>query len=156
MGHRVLIRGVLEITETGDKHSTARVLKSYESIETGNLLMPFQKFEDQTSSSSVTDKSIEGYIIATKRDLISIGYDQIIYIDKGWDDEVRPGDQFEVYYIPTIEENIWNKREPKKTPLLPFVLGEIKVIATQKKTATAIVVKSKIDMGVGNQIRFKP
>jgi hypothetical protein len=35
------------------------------------------------------------------------------------------------------------------------MVGEIKVIATQKKTATAIVVKSKIDMEIGNSIRFK-
>ncbi|MBT3366477.1 MAG: hypothetical protein HN472_00550 [Nitrospina sp.] len=169
IGHRVLIHGVLEITEAGEKYSSARAVKSYESIEIGNLLMPYQKFEDQTSLSSETNKSIEGFIIATKRDKIAIGHDHIIYIDKGWEDEVRPGDKFEVYTVPTIDENTWyqifeKSNEPifpslekrDKTPLLPFVLGEIKVIATQKKTATAIVVKSNIEMGIGNPIRFKP
>ena len=76
------------------------------------------------------------------------------------------GDYFEVYSMPYIEDGIWGKVDPKhenvwgnlkpeKTLLLPFMLGEIKVIATQKKTATAIVVKSKIDMEIGNSIRFK-
>ena len=155
MGHRVLIHGVLEITQPGDKVSYARVVKSYESIESGHLLTPYKKFEDQTSAFSETDKSIEGYIVASKGDKIGIMYDDIVYIDKGWEDEVRPGDHFEVYSIPNIEGNIWNKLEPEKTPLLPFVLGKIKVVAMQKKTATAIVVKSKIDIEIGNPIRFK-
>jgi hypothetical protein len=155
VGHRVLIRGVIEITEPGDKVSYARVLKAYESIEYGDLLMPYKKFELQASTPSEIDKSIEGYIVASKRDKIGIHFDDIIYIDKGWEDEVRPGDQFEVFSIPNIEENIWNKMELKKTPLLPFVRGEIKVIATQKKTATAIVMKSNIDMVIGHRIRFK-
>ena len=105
MGHRVLIHGVLEITQPGDKVSYARVVKSYESIESGHLLTPYKKFADQTSAFSETDKSIEGYIVASKGDKIGIMYDGIIYIDKGWEDEVRSGDHFEVYSIPKIEEN---------------------------------------------------
>ena len=45
--------------------------------------------------------------------------------------------------------------KPEKTPLLPYVRGEIKILDTQNKTATAIVVKSKIDMVIGDQIRFE-
>jgi len=45
--------------------------------------------------------------------------------------------------------------KPEKTPLLPYVRGEIKILDTQNKTATAIVVKSRIDIEMGNQIQFK-
>ena len=45
--------------------------------------------------------------------------------------------------------------KPKKTPLLPYVRGEIKILDTENKTATAIVVKSRIDIEMGNQIQFK-
>jgi hypothetical protein len=78
-----------------------------------------------------------------------------IYIDKGWEDRVRPGDHFEVYITPNSEEYIWCKLKTGKTPLLPYVWEEIKVLDTQNKTATAIVVKRKIDMVIGDQIRFK-
>ncbi len=155
VGHRVMIRGVLEITEPGDKVSYARVVKAYDSIRVGHLLMPYKKFEDQTSAFPQTDKSIEGYVIASRGDVIGIKYDDIIYIDKGWDDQVRPGDHFEVYTIPQVEEDIWYRLNPKKTPMLPFVHGEIKVIDTQKKTATAIIVKSERGMEIGDPIRFK-
>ena len=155
VGHRILILGVIEITELGDEISSARVVKAYDSIETGHLLTPYKKFEDQTSAFSETDKSIEGYIVASKGDKIGISDGDFVYIDKGWEDEVRPGDRFEVYSIPDNEEYVWYKLKTEKTPLLPYVQGEIKVIDTQKKTATAIVIKSRIDMEIGNSIRFK-
>ncbi len=155
VGHRVMIQGVIEITELGDEVSYARVVKAYDTIVIGHLLTPYKKFEDRTSEFSETDKSIEGYIVASKGDKIGISDGDFVYIDKGLEDEVRPGDRFEVYRVPNVEENAWYNFEPEKKPLLPFVLGEIKIIDTQKKTATAIVVKSRIDMVIGNSIRFK-
>lgn len=155
VGHRVMIQGVVEITELGDEISSARVVKAYESIEAGHLLTPYKKYEDKTSTFSETDKSIEGYIVASKGDKIGISEGDFIYIDKGWENEVRPGDRFEVYSIPVVDDNVWYKFGFGKKPLLPYVRGEIKIIDTQKKTATAIVVKSRIDMVIGDQIRFK-
>jgi hypothetical protein len=155
VGHRVMIQGVIEITELGDEISYARVVKAYDSIETGHLLTPYKKFEDQTSAFSEADKSIEGYIVASKGDKIGLKDDDIIYIDKGREDGVRPGDRFEVYRIPVVDDNVWYKFGFGEKPLLPYVLGEIKIIDTQKKTATAIVVKSRIDIVIGNPIRFK-
>jgi hypothetical protein len=43
----------------------------------------------------------------------------------------------------------------EKTTLLAYVRGEIKILNTQNKTATVIVVKSKVDMVIGDQIWFK-
>ena len=45
--------------------------------------------------------------------------------------------------------------KPEKTPLLPYVRGEIKFMDAQNKTAKAIVVKRKIDMVIGGQVWFK-
>ena len=155
VGHRIRILGVIEITELDNEFSYARVVKAYGSIETGYLLTPYKKFEDQTSAYSETDKSIEGYIVATRWDRIGISDGDFVYIDKGWEDEVRPGDHFEVYRIPVAKDDAWYKFGFGKKPLIPYVLGELKVIDTQKKTATAIVVKSRLDMEIGNSIRFK-
>ncbi len=155
VGHRVIIQGVIEITDLGDEVSFARVVKAYDSIEPGNLLTPYKKFMDKSSMYPEMDKSIGGYIVASMDDKIGISDGDFVYIDKGWDDQVRPGDRFEVYSVPDIEEDIWYKPETKKTPLLPYVRGELKIIDTQKKTATAVVVKSRVDMVIGNQVRFK-
>ena len=155
VGHRVMIQGVVEITELGDEISYARVVKAYESIEAGYLLTPYKKYVDKTSAYSEIDKSLEGYIVASKGDKIGISEGDFIYIDKGWENEVRPGDRFEVYSLHVVDDKVWYKFGFGKKPLLPYLRGEIKIIDTQKKTATAIVVKSRIDMVIGDQIRFK-
>ena len=51
--------------------------------------------------------------------------------------------------------HFWYKLKIRKILLLPYMQGEIKIIDTQKKTATAIIVKSRIDIEMGNQIQFK-
>ena len=43
----------------------------------------------------------------------------------------------------------------EKTPLLPDVLGELNIVKTDKKTATAVIVQNNYDMQVGNKIRSK-
>jgi hypothetical protein len=67
----------------------------------------------------------------------------------------RPGDRFEVYSTPNSEEYIWYKLTTEKIPLLAYVREEIKIMDTQNKTETAIVVKIKIDMVIFGQVRFK-
>ena len=42
-----------------------------------------------------------------------------------------------------------------KTLLLPNVLGELKIVKTDIKTATAVIVQNNYDMHVGNKIRSK-
>jgi len=158
MGYSIMIRGVLEVTEVGDTVSYAKVLKAYEDIKPGELLTPFQEVAEPLSSNS-GNKFLEGYIVATKLDKIGVGLTDIVYIDKGWEDGVHAGNVFEVYYIPEIEKKTWYQIGSiglEKTPLLPDVLGELKIVKTEKKTATAVIVQNNYDMHVGNKIRSKP
>ena len=157
LGYRIMIRGVLEVTEVGDTVSYAKVLKAYEDIKPGELLTPYQEFSEPLSANS-DDNFMEGYIVATKLDKIGVGITDIVYIDKGLEDGVHAGDVFEVYYIPEIEKKTWYQIGSiglDKTPLLPDVLGELKIVKTEKKTATAVIVQNNYDMHVGNKIRTK-
>ncbi|MBC8284776.1 MAG: hypothetical protein H8E32_13250 [Nitrospinae bacterium] len=157
MGNTIVIRGVLEVAEVGDTTSYARIIKAYKDIKPGELLIPYQEMIEPPSAYK-NDKFIEGYIVATKGDRIGVGITDIVYIDKGWEDGVRSGDVFEVYHIPEIVEKPWYQVKSfglKKTPLLPDVLGEIKVVSTQKHTATATIVQNNYDMHAGQKIRTK-
>lgn len=157
MGYSIMIRGVLEVTEVGDTASYAKVLKAYEDIKPGELLTPYEEVVEPLSANN-GDKFHEGYIVATKLDKIGVGITDIVYIDKGWEDGVHAGDVFEVYYIPAIEKKTWYQIGSiglEKTPLLPDMLGELKIVKTEKKTATAVIVQNNYDMHVGNKIRSK-
>ena len=155
LGSQILIHGVLEVTEVGDSTSYAKVLMAYDDINLGALLTPYQEIVEPLFANS-GNQFMEGYIIATKIDKIGVGAEDIVYIDKGWEDGVHAGDVFEVYQIPIIEKKAWYQIGSiglEETPLPPDVLGEIKIVKTQKKTATAVIVQINYDMHVGNQIR---
>jgi hypothetical protein len=154
LGSQIMIHGVLEVTEVGDTTSYANVLMAYDEINLGTFLTPYQEVVEPLSTNS-GNNFMEGYIVATKLDKIGVGVTDIVYIDKGWEDGVHAGDVFEVYMIPEIVKDFWYKKKQEKTPLLPDVLGELKIVKTEKKTATAVIVQNNYDMHVGNKIRTK-
>ncbi len=158
LGYSIMIRGILEVVEIGETTSYANVIKSYEDIKPGEFLIPYQENVEPQSDGGA-DKNIEGYVVATKLDKIGVGITDIVYIDKGWEDGVQAGDVFEVYHIPEKVEKKWwaflGSMGTKKTRLLPDVLGKIKVVNTQKRTASAVIVQNNYDMHVGNKIRIK-
>jgi hypothetical protein len=157
LGSQIMIHGVLEVTEVGDTTSYANVLKAYDEINLGALLTPYQEVVEPLSANS-SNNFMEGYIVATKLDKIGVGITDIVYIDKGWEDGVHAGDVFEVYFIPEIEKKTWYQIGSiglEKTSLLPDVLGELKIVKTKKKTATAVIVQNNYDIQVGNKIRSK-
>jgi hypothetical protein len=124
------------------------------------LLNPYQEVTEPLSANS-GNKFHEGYIVAIKLDKMGVGIKDIVYIDKRWENGVHAGDVFEVYYIPEIEKKTWYQigtiglEGLEKTLLLPNVLGELKIVKTDKKTATAVIVENNYDMQVGNKIRSK-
>lgn len=154
LGSQIAIHGVLEVTEVGDTTSYANVLMAYDEINLGALLTPYQEVTEPISANT-SNHFMEGYIVSTKLDKIGVGIADIVYIDKGWEDDVHAGDIFEVYYIPEIVKDFWYKKKQEKTPLLPNVLGELKIVKTEKKTATAVIVQNNYDLHVGYKIRSK-
>ena len=157
LGHQILIHGILEVTEVGSTTSYAKVLMAYDEINLGALLTPYQEVVEPLTTNN-SDNFLEGYIVATKLDKIGVGITDIVYIDKGWEDGVHAGNVFEVYQIPEIEKKNWYQIGSiglEKTPLLPDVLGELKIVKTEERTATAVIVQNNYDIHVGNKIRSK-
>jgi hypothetical protein len=157
LGHQIAIHGILEVTEVGNTKSYAKVLMAYDEINLGALLTPYEEvIEPLTTNNS--NSFLEGYIVATKLDKIGVGITDIVYIDKGREDGVHAGNVFEVYQIPEIEKKTWYQIGSiglEKASLLPDVLGELKIVKTKKRTATAVIVQNNYDINVGNKIRSK-
>ena len=157
LGHQIAIHGILEVTEVGNTTSYAKVLMAYDEINLGALLTPYQEVVEPLTTNN-SDNFLEGYIVSTKLDKIGVGITDIVFIDKGWEDGVHAGNVFEVYQIPEIEKKTWYQIGSiglEKTLLLPDVLGELKIVKTEKRTATAVIVKNKYDIQVGYKIRSK-
>jgi LysM repeat protein len=149
-GDRVgrLIRGlgILQITAKDPAADvlTARITLSFDTIEQGSFLTPYQEpaliFQ---SAAQKKAKDISGYILeVTDRRTIS-GQNDFVYLDRGSVDGVDPGDRFAVY------------AEPEERGFPRKLIGEVQVFLVKERTSTAIVRRSMETLAKGNAIDFK-
>ncbi len=137
--------GILQITAKDQAANvlTARITLSFDSVEIGNMLTPYQEPVPVYQSSKQKAKDISGYILeVTDRRSINAQTD-VVYLDKGNADGVEPGDRFSVY------------EDPAKRGFPRKLIGEVQVLIVKEHTATAVVQKSTEAMGKGNAVDFK-
>ncbi len=137
--------GVLQITAKDPAASvfTARITLSFDAIERGNMLTPYQEPVPIYHSSQKKAKDISGYILeVTDRRTINAQTD-VVYLDRGNADGVEAGDRFVVY------------EEPVKRGFPRKVIGEVQVMLVKEHTSTAVVGKSTEAMSKGSPIDFK-
>jgi hypothetical protein len=137
--------GILQITAKDPAANvlTARISLSFDAIEKGNMLTPYQEPAAVYHSTQKKSKDISGYILeVTDRRSINAQVD-VVYLDKGNADGVEPGDRFLVY-----EEGV-KRGFPRK------VIGEVQVLLVKENTSTAVVQKSSEPMGRGSAVDFK-
>ncbi len=137
--------GILQITAKDPAADvlTARITLSFDAIEKGNMLTPYQEPVPIYNSSQKKAKDISGYILeVTDRRSINAQTD-VVYIDRGKADGVEAGDRFVVY------------EEPVKRGFPRKVIGEVQVMLVKEHTSTAVVGKSAEPMGKGSPVNFK-
>jgi peptidoglycan-associated lipoprotein len=158
LGNLIVTVGVLEIIEKGPTMSKAIIRKSYHVISSGDMLIPYKETQfPETRGESLREPTKEGYIVSFPDEKKSGGLGDLMFIDLGRDHNVVPGDRFEVYMVPhTTYPRKWNEMKAKTTPLMPHVIGEIQVVASENETSTVIATYSSEDMILGHSVRFKP
>lgn len=137
--------GILEITAKDPSADvlTARITLSFDAIEKGNMLTPYQEPLPIYQSAQAKAKDISGYILdVTDKRSINAQTD-VVYLDKGIAEGVEPGDRFTVYEEPS------ERGFPRK------MLGEVQVLIVKDHTSTAVVQKSSEPMERGNTVDFK-
>jgi hypothetical protein len=138
--------GILQITakDPAAKVLTARITLSFDAIEKGNMLTPYQEPVPIFYPSQKKAKDMSGYILeVTDRRSINAQTD-VVYLDMGNSEGVEPGDRFIVY------------DEPSKRGFPKKAIGEVQVILVKEKTSTAVVKRSSEPMGKGNAVSFEP
>lgn len=157
IGDMVEPLGYLEVLESMPGSSKAIVRESYNPIHVGNFVTPYEKPEvPPRFPDAKGEQTLEGYVIAYQREHYMGGLDDYIYIDRGAKDRVIPGDRFEVYITPTKGDDRWYQVDSKGESMIPHVVAEIQVLATQPETATGIVISGSRGIPLGAAIRYKP
>ncbi|HEX2464136.1 MAG TPA: LysM domain-containing protein [Thermoanaerobaculia bacterium] len=138
---RVLVLAVQENTAIGE------IVQSCDPMVIGSTLKTFVAepvpSERKEPMRPVTDPSsadaIAGgaTIVFAKDRLVTLGQDHVVFIDRGEDQNLFPGDVLTVYRLPA-----------RNVP--PIVLGEIAIMSVRPHTAVAKVITSRFPMYVGD------
>jgi len=130
MGSIIEPVGVLEITKLEQGQVLGRITHSFTEIYAGYLLNPYFEMKPPVIEQPFRRPDIDGYVVAARKVQAWSVISDIVYIDRGSSDGLKPGD-----LIGTMSPSgLYNR--PYNVPN-----GLLQVISTQEKTATALVVK---------------
>lgn len=98
LGNVVRIKGIAEVLSVGDDLTRIRINESFDPVVKNDRVMPIRFTEAPKYDALIKpDITIKTVILAVNDPLLSIHVDDILYIDKGSADGVRPGDRFFIY-----------------------------------------------------------
>jgi LysM repeat protein len=134
LGHQIRATGILEVIDIKDDTTVAEIIDVFEEIQTGDGLLPYEDMQPPIMPEALRTPDIDGYIVESRMNNMAITMGDIIYIDKGMNDGLEVGDVFNVF---------------SSTPIKTTV-GLIQVVSLKASTSTAIVLKSKREIGIGD------
>ena len=93
---------------------------------------------------------LTGFIVASRDEKLTQGTNDVIFIDLGSDDGLLTGNLFYISRPRTVSDEITKQAGEMKLP--DAVLGAAVVIEANRKSASAIIIKSVDAMVIGDQI----
>ena len=138
------VNGILKVT--GAKEANvyiARITLSFDAAVKGNLLTPYQEPTLIYPAKEKQVKNLTGQILEVPDRRSISGQADYVYLDKGKEDGVEPGDMFTVMGVPNRETGI------------SMPVGEIQVLIVKSRTSTAVIKKSTDTMTTGSRYVYK-
>jgi hypothetical protein len=190
VGQRTMIRqlgtlyaevGRLEVSVLHDRSATAKILKSCDTILSGDILVPFTvrtapsfKTTRMTNRFAPETGKATGLIVAAKEYDAWVGEGKIVYLNVGSTQGVQPGSYFYVTRSYLAGGNatfadasrefltdfngspMGRKLTPPEEATLPReVLGEVMILSAEEGTATGIVTYSRSEIAVGDSVELE-
>jgi hypothetical protein len=149
IGKKVLILGRLQVTTTDGPVKTAEILQSYDPIYRGDRLMMYIPPVDALPTLTFGKREYGWIVAAMESERSDFGDGDIVYIDRGANDGMRPGHLFEI-----LRAGDWviDPMSKEKVKLPDDVIGRLAVIGTQPRTSTAVILSSRVPVHVGDEI----
>ncbi|MDQ1290345.1 MAG: chemotaxis protein MotB [Nitrospirota bacterium] len=142
LGFVVVRLAVVQVTQTDHALTTVVVVRSYGAIAPGDPVMRFVPPVVSEEPGQVSDVAeLRGMIVELQSDkpMTLVAQSDIVYLDRGNEDGLRKGDLLELH------------RHSQGLP--PRKIGQLKVVATEDRTATAVIMRVSTRVMKGD--RFK-
>ena len=149
IGRKVQILGRTTIIATEEgRAQTALITRSYDSIRRGDELVPFFPPQEELPVSRL-ESPVYGWIVASKLPKLELVEGDVVYIDQGEENQIEPGNLFDVLRRGAVVRDPVSKRKVK---LPDEAIARVAVISTQQKTATAVILNTRLPIHVGDEI----
>jgi len=135
---------VLSVQETT---AIAEIIQSCDPVHVGALLQPFEPepvplgrpsamrpANYPTTAEKLRDSPM---IVLSQDEVITLGEDHVVYIDRGADKDVTPGDIFTIY-------------RPNREGMPPIVIGELAILSVHKTSSVGKIIQSRYPVYVGD------
>jgi hypothetical protein len=153
IGYLVKILGVVQITDVKKDVATGTIIRSFDTMEYGDRLMPYKKTAiPGESEKGGGNKKLKGYIVDVKDEKIQNAQLDIVYIDRGTKDGVMVGDRF-VVVRPGLKTSKYGPGGGLRLP--GQIVGELSILSVQEKTATAKILNSVRSVTKGDFVESK-
>ncbi|MDD2337626.1 MAG: LysM peptidoglycan-binding domain-containing protein [Geobacteraceae bacterium] len=150
IGYKYLPLGKLELVDLEARSSRAIITNSYLEISPGDILTPYRN-ERREVALKAADKNLDGYIVESRMGNITIGNNDVVYLDLGKTQGVEVGNM--LYVVRDVPLNkTYVKRDA--APLPQQVLGAVVVVDVSDKTSTALVIKSVETIYLGDKVKL--
>lgn len=148
LGEKVLVLGIVEVLQLDEHYARAKLVRSFQEMERGDRLMPLRPYHQRVSpKQNLID--LEAVLVDELFDLQELGQTHMVFIDRGERDGVQVGNRLFVMrrwdgHLDLDEEGL--DRLPVEQ------VGEIMVLETQERSATALVTRSTRELRRGDRL----
>lgn len=149
IGRKVQILGRATIIATKEgRAQTALITRSYDSIARGDVIAPYFPPQEELAIRRL-DRPVYGWVVASKMPKLELAEGDVVYIDQGEENHIQPGHLFDVFRRGAVVKDPVSE-EKVKLPDEP--IARMVIISTQRKTATAVILHSRLSVYVGDEI----
>lgn len=141
--------GIIEITKIEPEYAVGKVTKSYRSMALGDYLTPYEK-RDPRIQVTPSAPNLMGHILFPEDRQELVGDSAIVFIDRGTEDGVKPGQFYNIFYT---ERGRLNAQNDEKIFLDYINYGKVIVLLAQQRTATALVTYTEEAIPLGAGVR---
>lgn len=134
LGYLIKVMGIVEVEEEGTEGLKATVIESFGSVNKGDVLDNYYEVDLPFSTDDVRRPQVDAVVVASRYMKELNGKDELIFIDKGMNDGLRESD-----LLMTLMRGTDDRQN-----------GMIQLINVRDTTSLALIIKSKIDIKIGD------
>lgn len=145
LGYLVNRLAVVQVSQVDKDLTTVQIVRAYAAVSPGDPVMKFVLPTDEGAAvDQLPTSDVEGQIVEFQTNMgvmNLVAQRNIVYLDRGREDGIRSGDRMDVVRV--------GGNLPQR------VVGELKILSVEDRTATALVTKSISRILKGDRFRVK-